>query len=153
MKELHVISVGKTKDSAILEIEQKYLNRLPVNFINIHEVKAYEENIILEASAIEKKIETIAGSSKYKLILMSENGKNSNSCAFAKWLFDLLEGPTGKVFIIIGGAAGIEKSLYEKSDLLLSLSPLTFPHKIARMILIEQIYRAFTIRNSLPYHK
>src|SRR3989339_912062 len=156
MKELHIISVGKIKESRIVELEQEYCKRLPSHFLKIHEVKSFEENTILEAQAIEKKIEAIIGrsnSSNFDLILLSEHGKNRSTPEFADWLYNLLASPSGKIFLAIGGAAGLDKSLYHKSNQLLSLSPLTFPHKLARLILIEQIYRAYTIKNNHPYHK
>jgi len=58
-----------------------------------------------------------------------------------------------KIIFLIGDTDGVSSDIKEKSDLLLSLSPLTFPHELARLILIEQIYRAISISNNSPYHR
>ena len=58
-----------------------------------------------------------------------------------------------KIYFLIGDTDGISSDIKEKSDLVLSLSPLTFPHELARLILIEQIYRAISISNNSPYHR
>ena len=58
-----------------------------------------------------------------------------------------------KIIFLIGDADGIPQNIKEKSHLLLSLSPLTFPHELARLILLEQIYRAISISNNSPYHR
>jgi 23S rRNA (pseudouridine1915-N3)-methyltransferase len=58
-----------------------------------------------------------------------------------------------KINFLIGDTDGVSSDIKEKSDLVLSLSPLTFPHELARLILIEQIYRAISISNNSPYHR
>ena len=58
-----------------------------------------------------------------------------------------------KINFLIGDTDGVSSDIKEKSDLILSLSPLTFPHELARLILIEQIYRAISISNNSPYHR
>jgi len=58
-----------------------------------------------------------------------------------------------KINFLIGDTDGISSDIKEKSDLVISLSPLTFPHELARLILIEQIYRAISISNNSPYHR
>jgi len=58
-----------------------------------------------------------------------------------------------KINFLIGDTDGVSSDIKEKADLVLSLSPLTFPHELARLILIEQIYRAISISNNSPYHR
>ena len=85
------------------------------------------------------------------MTLLIDNSYNGSA-------FDLLRNSgtdniTGGTQIFIGDADGIPSDIKDKSNLLLSLSPLTFPHELARLILIEQIYRAISISNNSPYHR
>jgi len=68
-------------------------------------------------------------------------------------MFLLLNFKNKKINFLIGDTDGVCSDIKEKSDLVLSLSPLTFPHELARLILIEQIYRAISISNNSPYHR
>jgi 23S rRNA (pseudouridine1915-N3)-methyltransferase len=80
-----------------------------------------------------------------------EKGKQFTSVDFSKWLFEKSE--TQKIIFIIGGAAGHGEEVIAKANFKLSLSELTYPHKLARLLLVEQIYRAITIKNNHPYNK
>ena len=68
-------------------------------------------------------------------------------------MFFLLSFKNNKINFLIGDTDGISSDIKQNSDLILSLSPLTFPHELARLILIEQIYRAVSISNNSPYHR
>lgn len=83
---------------------------------------------------------------------MTENGKQRDSVAFANWL-DSLAANNKPIALAIGGAAGFSDEVRKAADGTCSLSLLTYPHKIARVILIEQLYRAHTILSKHPYHK
>lgn len=90
--------------------------------------------------------------SKNSLILLDESGKLYNSLDFANWFEKVLN--TGRdIDFLIGGAFGLDKSLYEQADYMISLSQLTFPHKFIPLLLAEQIYRAISIIKNHPYHK
>ena len=84
------------------------------------------------------------------IISLSEEGKQFNSVELCSLLLDF---KNKKINFLIGGSDGISLDIKHKSDLLLSLSPLTFPHELARLILLEQIYRAISISNNSPYHR
>ena len=84
------------------------------------------------------------------IISLSEEGKLFNSEEFATLIESF---KNQKITFLIGDAEGLPNNLRSKSDLLLSLSPLTFTHEFARLILIEQIYRAFCISQNYPYHR
>lgn len=152
MKSLHLITVGKLKDKSYLSLESEYLKRLKDIQFNIHEVKSHEENLDREADEVLKKINQIEKSGKAKIILLTEKGEKRNSVQFSNWLYKLFEISTS-VILIIGGASGHGEKVYQASHQEMSLSPLTFPHKMARLILIEQIYRAETIYIGHPYNK
>ncbi|MBC99048.1 MAG: hypothetical protein CME63_15010 [Halobacteriovoraceae bacterium] len=152
MKSLHLITVGKLKDKSYLSLESEYLKRLKDIQFNIHEVKSHEENLDREADEVLKKINQIEKNGKAKIILLTEKGEKRNSVQFSNWLYKLFEISTS-VILIIGGASGHGEKVYQASHQEMSLSPLTFPHKMARLILIEQIYRAETIYIGHPYNK
>lgn len=114
--------------------------------MEIRELKARAEDVELEGKDILKET---AG---HQLILLTENGKQRDSVALATWLSEISEVPK-PIALVIGGAAGFSQEVRSKASQTLSLSLLTFPHKFARLILVEQLYRAHTILTNHPYHK
>ncbi len=85
------------------------------------------------------------------LVLLDVGGKEMNSAEFAEFLERARYGRENLVFAV-GGPFGVHESLREEADLLLSLSPFTFTHDLARLVLVEQLYRACTINAGIPYH-
>lgn len=150
-RQIHLIVVGKLKDQHLEAIENDYLKRIINPDLVIHEVKASAENKEAEGEAILKKIRDLAAGSPTHLIAMSEWGKKNTSVNFAEWTRPLFEKPH-KIFFIIAGAEGFSDEVLKSCQEKISLSDLTLPHKLARIILVEQIYRAQTIRNKHPYH-
>jgi 23S rRNA (pseudouridine1915-N3)-methyltransferase len=147
----HLIVVGKLKDSHLEAVEGDYQKRITNPELVIHEVRASAENKEAEAEAIMKKVKELAPTGGHHLIAMTEWGKRNTSVAFAQWTQELLERP-GKVFFLIAGAEGFSPELLKNCQERISLSELTFPHKLARILLVEQLYRAQTIRSGHPYH-
>jgi len=86
------------------------------------------------------------------LILLDEQGRMFTSSGFAKLIENHLTGAKNEVVFAIGGAHGFDESIKRRANLILSLSSLTFPHQLARLIFTEQLYRAFTIIRNEPYH-
>ena len=84
------------------------------------------------------------------IICLTEEAQSFNSIELTSLLLNF---KNKKINFLIGDADGIPSDIKDKSNLLLSLSPLTFPHELARLILIEQIYRAVSISNNSPYHR
>ena len=152
MSDLHLITVGKLKNRQIEELEDEYLKRLKRVSLQIHELKPHEENLDREANSIIKKITTITKDSP-NLILLTEHGKTFDSPQFSKFIFKQLETIHRTTILVIGGASGFGTEILELSHQKISLSPMTFPHKLARLIFIEQLYRAETIKAGHPYHK
>ena len=150
-RELHLIVVGKLKDAHLEAIEKDYLKRINNPELIIHEVKASAENKIAEGEAILKKVRDITQGGSAHLIAMTEWGKRSTSVAFAEWTKTLIERPA-KIFFLIAGAEGFSDEVLKNCQERISLSELTFPHKLARILLVEQLYRAQTIRSGHPYH-
>ena len=132
-KRLSINAIGKIKKNWIREGINQYKKRMPDLIIN--EYKSFNlDNIRLNNI----------------IICLSEEGKSFNSIEFTSFLLNL---KNKKINFLIGDADGIPSDIKDKSHLLLSLSPLTFPHELARLILLEQIYRAISISNNSPYHR
>ena len=136
-----IIAIGKIKKQWIQAGIKMYLNRLPdLQVIEIKDsTQKKEANMIKE---IIKKNET--------LVTLYENGQSFTSRHLAK---KLLGCHNQNITFVIGGSTGLSSFLNSSADLQLSLSPLTFPHELARLLLLEQIYRAKTITEGGPYHK
>lgn len=131
---LSIIAIGKIKKNWIREGINQYKKRMPDLIIN--ESKSFNiDNIRVNNNII---------------ICLTEEGQSFNSIELTSLLLNF---KNKKINFLIGDADGIPSDIKDKSNLLLSLSPLTFPHELARLILIEQIYRAVSISNNSPYHR
>ena len=86
-------------------------------------------------------------------IALAINGKNLDSVAFAEKIEKLGINGVSSIAFIIGGSLGLDDKILKGSDFLLSFSDMTFPHQLMRVILCEQVYRAYRIMNGEPYHK
>lgn len=147
-RQIHLIVVGKLKDSHLEAIESDYLKRINNPELIIHELKASAENKEAEGEAILKKVKDLGGG---HMVAMTEWGKRYSSLTFAEWSQVQLE-KSNKLIFIIAGAEGFASEVLNLCQERLSLSELTFPHKLARILLVEQLYRAQTIRTGHPYH-
>ena len=136
-----IIAIGKIKKRWIQEGIEMYLKRLPG--LEVIEVK--DNNQTKEEHTIKEII-----SKNEILVTLNENGQSFTSKQLAT---KLLNSYNQKIIFVIGGASGLSSSLNNSASWQLSLSPLTFPHEIARLLLIEQLYRAKTITQGGPYHK
>ena len=150
-KQIHLLVVGKLKDPHFEAIEKDFLKRINAPELVIHEVKASAENKEAEGEVLFKKIKDIAANGTPHLIALSEWGKKMTSVDFAQWSVELVEKPQ-KVIFVIAGAEGFSDSFLGQCQEKISLSALTFPHKFARLLIVEQLYRAQTIRLNHPYH-
>ncbi len=136
-----IIPVGKIKKKWIQEGIDMYLKRLPG--LKVIEIK--DNNQTKEENRIREII-----SKNEILVTLNENGQSFTSKQLAT---KLLNSHNQNIIFVIGGAFGLAPSLNYFASWQLSLSPLTFPHEIARLLLIEQLYRAKTIAQGGPYHK
>ena len=85
--------------------------------------------------------------------VLDERGQTLDSLKFARWLERLtIDSPHG-IHFVVGGDVGLDESVKRRADMLLSLSAMTLPHQIARVVLLEQIYRACTLMRNIRYHK
>ena len=150
-KTVHLIVVGKLKDKHLEAIEANYMQRIKSPGLKLHEVKAKAESKNAEASEVIKKIQEISKDSQVHIVALSEFGKEYDSVSFSQKVFKLIEN-SNKLIFIIAGAEGFSSELLNMAKDKISLSQMTFPHKLARILFIEQFYRAITIKNNHPYH-
>ena len=136
-----IIAIGKVKRHWIQAGIKMYLDRLPgLQVIEIKDsTQQKEENAI---KALIKKNET--------LVTLNENGQSFSSKQLANKLIGC---QNQNINFTLGGSTGLSPSLNSSASWQLSLSPLTFPHEISRLLLVEQLYRAKTIAQGSPYHK
>jgi len=149
MRDFHLITVGKIKGD-YLSLEKEYSKRLSKFSLTIHELKSLSEDVQKEGELIDKCVHKIGGWEG--AVLLTEHVKPLNTENFAEECRRWLDSSFRPIFII-GGAAGFSEAILKKAKGRLSLSPLTFPHQMARVILVEQLYRAQTILEGHPYHK
>ena len=160
MINIFIICVGKNKEKFYNDAFQEYAKRLSAvctfRLIEIPEYrlpdrpgeKEIEKALSIEAETIRKNIEK--GSI---LIALCIEGKHYSSNEFAQLLdASMLSGNSSFTFVI-GGSYGLSESIKKQADLKLSMSSMTFPHHLARIMLAEQIYRAFQILEGSRYHK
>jgi 23S rRNA (pseudouridine1915-N3)-methyltransferase len=149
---IRIISPWK-QEGAFSKKESEYLKRLQNNAkIFVDEIKGEQGE---GADALKKEGKKLLSkvSKGSFLVALSERGKNFDSLGFSSWIEQMgLKGRSDITFVI-GSAAGLDSSVIERADMLLSLSRMTFPHQMARLMLVEQIYRAFTLIKGGPYHK
>ena len=141
---IKIISVGKIKDHEIKSKIIDYTERIKHDAaIQLYTVKDSDKK-----TEGKKIIEQIKKDISYTVAL-SEEGKEYTSKEFAH---KILQKPTNTLFII-GGPFGLDKTVKEKADIILSLSKMTFSHELAQLFLLEQIYRGISINLNRKYHK
>tara|TARA_B100000212_G_C27100186_1_gene416057 strand:+ start:128 stop:550 length:423 start_codon:yes stop_codon:yes gene_type:complete len=133
---LAIYAIGKVKKTWIQEGIKNYKKRMPE--LSIKEFKNFN-------------LENLKNEALNKIIIsLSEEGKIYTSYDFASLLLNF---KNKRIVFLIGDTDGLSSDIKLNSNLILSLSPLTFPHELARLILIEQIYRAVSITQNSPYHR
>lgn len=155
MLNIHLIVVGKFKEKYWAEAEQEYVKRLsPYAKITITELpdlafKNEHDRERIRVTEAEKIIKSLPKNAQ--VIALTETGKQFDSLSFAHRLEQLSQAGQPIVFVI-GGPLGLDRKFLQTVSGTLSLSPLTFPHQLARVVLSEQLYRAATIIAEKQYH-
>ena len=153
---MHLVAVGKRMPAWIKQGYQEFNKRLTGEFqLNLIEIPPAKKTKSLsgdvgrkqESDAIRKAIPASAF-----IIALDETGKKLTSTEFASRL-QRWQAQGNEVCFIIGGANGLDEALKRSADVLISLSDLTLPHALVRIVLIEQLYRAWSILNHHPYHR
>ena len=156
----HIVCVGKIKEKYLQQGIGEYVKRLgPYAKLQIIEVADEPVGENLSAASLEiaknKEGEKILAkiSSDSFVIVLDSRGKNLSSTELSEKLDSLSVSGHSHIVWVIGGSCGCSQSVLERADFLLSFGRQTFPHQLMRMILLEQIYRAFRISRNEPYHK
>ena len=147
--QISIITIGKTRSKEIQSLCDDFENRIKKFKIQNLVLKAYGDDVPKEQVEIENKLKDLQNSSVY---LLSEWGKQFTSKQFAEKIQDHYESSEKLVFII-GGASGFTKEFRNKFKNQFSLSNMTYPHELAKLMLFEQIYRAQAIMDNHPYSK
>ena len=157
---LTVLACGSIKEGYLREACREYGKRLSayckLNVIEVKDEKTPDD----ASSAMERKIKDAEGErllSKLPpdafLVALSIDGKRYSSEEFSR-IHEAWEVKSrGKLYFVIGGSLGLSDAVLSRADERMSFSDLTFPHQLMRVILLEQVYRSYRIRNHQPYHK
>ena len=157
MIKVNLVAVGKVKEKYFADGIAEYSKRLS-KFCQFNLIEVAEENYNKVDQALinvikEKEGERIMPHLKGYVIAMAIEGKTFSSERFAENINNLISRGTGVITFVIGGSYGLDDKIKKKADMLLSFSEMTFPHTLFRLMLTEQIYRAFSILGGSAYHK
>ncbi|MGY0694662.1 23S rRNA (pseudouridine(1915)-N(3))-methyltransferase RlmH [Virgibacillus sp. FSP13] len=157
---ISIVAVGKLKEKYLKQGIQEYLKRLTayakVDIIEVADEKAPENMSEAEMLEVKRKEgDRILGaiSPDTYVITLEINGKMLTSEQLAAKMDELATYGKSKIAFVIGGSLGISDAVQKRGDLALSFSKMTFPHQVMRLVLLEQVYRAFRIMRGEPYHK
>ena len=138
---MRILAVGKVRKDWVGEGVALYRKRLP----GLELVELRDAGMAREAEAIRAELKPTE-----QLVALCEEGQTFDSLAFA----NRLEGSgSDRLAFVIGGADGLDPVIKAQASWRLSLSPMTFPHELARLLLLEQLYRALSIQQGGPYHR
>jgi 23S rRNA (pseudouridine1915-N3)-methyltransferase len=153
---LRILWPGKTKNREIRNLQQHYLERLnhivPCELVQTKEARGIEEKFSDKIKEIEAK-----GLEKHfkddYIICLFDGGKEMSSPEFARYLKDLDSSSSSGISFVVGGFLGLSERILKRANFILSLSRMTFSHELARIMLLEQIYRALSLLRRRQYSK
>jgi 23S rRNA (pseudouridine1915-N3)-methyltransferase len=154
LKAIRIIAVGKIKKRFWADAAEHYLKPL-TRFARVERIVVKDAPAHLPlAERVQKESESIRDklTAQDRLICLDQRGKPLSSPMLAGLLARWMEDPQKRPCFVIGGAYGLDERLIDLSDPLLGLGPMTLPHELAQVILLEQLYRASAIIQKLPYH-
>ncbi len=160
MLQIRLICVGKLKEKFYIDASKEYLNRLSgyckIEMTEISETRLPERPSEAEIAAALKAEADAIGDKLIKgavVIALCIEGMQTDSDGLAAQIEKYATDGVSKLCFVIGGSYGLYPSIKERADLKLSMSRMTFPHHLARIMLLEQIYRSFKITEGGKYHK
>ena len=160
MYRIKIVAVGKIKERALSELTGEYLKRLG-RYCAVEIIEIANESVSARASDADIRNHQLAEADRILgrlrageyIIALDMSGQALSSTGFAKKLESLAAGPYSCVVFVIGGSYGLHPDVLARADFIWSFSELTFPHLLARVLLLEQLYRANKIICNETYHK
>lgn len=156
MANINIVCIGKLKEKYWQAAEAEYTKRLSA-FAKLRIIEKKEAPLpakssdTLVAKACAQESDTLLSASSGYVIALSPDGEKMSSETFASFLRQRIQ--TGDVTFAVGGSHGLSKGFKTKANKMLSFSDMTMPHQLFRIVLLEQIYRAFMISSGRTYHK
>jgi len=157
---IFILAVGKLKSGPEHELVERYLSRsrnggraLGLYEFQIREISVSRANSIAQRKRQEAAAIISALPDETRLVALDETGKHKTSSQFAQMIGQWCENARRNLCFVIGGPDGLDPEIRSRADLVLSFSPLTWPHQMVRVMLAEQLYRTTTILAAHPYHK
>ena len=151
-----LLQTGKTTDKNISAVADLYTSRIKkysaFEIITLPELKNTKNMPVPDQKIREgKRIIQSVNNEEY-VILLDEKGKELKTVEFSELLEKIFLLQKKRIVFVIGGPWGFSEEVYSRADLKLSLSKMTFPHQLVRLLFLEQLYRSFTIIKGEPYH-
>ncbi|HVG25471.1 MAG TPA: 23S rRNA (pseudouridine(1915)-N(3))-methyltransferase RlmH [Thermoanaerobaculia bacterium] len=148
---------GSHADAELAEAAERYLGRIrhffPIEVIDVASERGRQARSDVAIMRAQSARLLAAIPDRGYTVVLDERGQTFDSLKFAKWIERLtIDSPHGVNFVV-GGDVGFDDTVRKRADKLLALTPMTLPHQFARVILLEQLYRACTLMRNIPYHK
>ncbi len=154
---IQVIAVGKLRNRAMQMSADEYIKRLKrytrAEMIEVRAARKIEAQNTAPALAEEAKNLLAPTHAQTTLVMLDERGEQWTSVELSKWIQQQMVHGQSDMAFLIGGALGFDPALRKRARRVVSLSKMTLPHELARVVLLEQLYRAMTIARNEPYHK
>ena len=157
---IEIVCVGKIKEKYLEDAIKEYSKRLS-RYVKLKITEQKDEKTIDgQSAALDLKVKETEGARIISAlkddavkIVLDLNGRELSSPEFASRIQDYMVSGKGTIQFIIGGSLGLSSEVIKRADFLLKFGEMTYPHQLMRVMLLEQIYRAFRIMNNEPYHK
>lgn len=148
--------IGKTEVGYVRQGIDEYVKRLQhyvqFDIRYISDVKGTRNMSEAQQKAAEGRALLATLESSDHVVLLDEHGTERTSMDFSQWLQRRMASGSKRLVLVVGGPYGFSQEVYDRANEKVSLSKMTFPHELVRLIFVEQLYRAFTILRNEPYH-
>jgi len=155
MINFNILSVGNLKEKYLIDFKNEYIKRIG-KFAKIKEIVLPDEPLKNDVETLKKiegdRILEAIPKNSY-VILLALEGTSLSSEEFSAKIDEIATYHNANITFIIGGSYGVDDEVKSRSNYKISFSKMTFPHQVAKCLLVEQLYRALTILNNVTYHK